>query len=175
MENSGVIYKFAPNGSLSTFASGLSVQLGGLAIDADQNVYVGDYGNQSIYKYASDGSRSTFATGVLPFDLAVDAGGNLFDVDVTARGIYKFTPTGSRSTFASGFGFLAFNPNGTLFEASTQTDAIYEFSPDGSRSTFATPTVNVGYLAFAVPEPTSIVLAAVGFLGLASICRKRRT
>lgn len=136
---SGTIYKFAPNGTASVFASGL-VSPSALAFDASANLFVADFGTGSIYKFASDGSRITFASGLDgPFGLAFDAAGNLFEADRSGA-IFKFSRAGTKSTFASGLGRpagLAFDPLGNLFEADFASGNIFKFTGAGAKSTFA--------------------------------------
>jgi hypothetical protein len=174
--DSGIIYKFAPDGSRTTFASGLSRQVNGLAIDANQNVYVGDDQNLSIYKYSPAGVRSTFATGVTPASLAIDSQGNLFETDISSQSINRFTPDGTKSTFSAvSSGSLAIDPNDNLYLGFSlgATKAIYRFAPDGSQSTFATISFVPGYMAFAVPEPSGLALSITAILGAAVYLRVR--
>src|SRR5882724_1170181 len=155
----GTIYKFAPDGTWSIFATGLN-DPEGLAFDSAGYLFVADSGTGSgdgkIYKFAPDGTRSIFATGLnFPFGLACDSGGNLFESDLVNGTIYKFAPDGTRSTFATGLNGpqgLAFDSAGNLFEAEyagdIQNGAIYKFAPDGTRSTFATQLTDPQGLAF---------------------------
>jgi len=148
---SGAIYKFAPDGTRSTFATGLNPY--GLAFDSASNLFEAD-GFGTIYKFASDGTRSTFAaTGFgFTYGLAFDSAGNLFAADYEdSNTIYKFAPDGTRSTFATGLNNpvgLPFDSAGNLFEADYGTGTIYRFTPDGTRSTFATGLNGPAGLAF---------------------------
>ncbi len=142
------INKFTPDGTQSTFASGLNFPTA-LAFDSAGNLFEADSGSTTINKFTPDGTRSIFASGLnLPFGLAFDSAGNLFEADsglVQGTGtINKFTPDGTRSTFASGLSSptgLAFDSAGNLFVAdqfeADGTGSIYKFAPDGTRSTFA--------------------------------------
>jgi len=110
---SGNIYKFTPDGTRSTFASGLGPE--GLAFDIAGNLFEADWTWGNIYKFTTDGTRSTFASGLFtPFGLAFDSAGNLFVADSGHQSIYKYMPDGTRSTFASLTGWsphaLAFQP-----------------------------------------------------------------
>jgi DNA-binding beta-propeller fold protein YncE len=61
---SGKIYKFAPGGTRSTFASGLDHPRG-LAFDSAGNLFVSDWsGRGSIYEFTPGGACSTFASGL---------------------------------------------------------------------------------------------------------------
>ena len=57
----GVIFEFTPDGTQSTFASGLSNPQG-LVFDSSGNLFVADSG--VIYKFSPDGVRTTFASGL---------------------------------------------------------------------------------------------------------------
>jgi len=59
------IIKFTPDGTRSTFASGLKSLLG-LAFDKGGNLFAADHGVRAIVKFTPDGSKSTFATGIAP-------------------------------------------------------------------------------------------------------------
>ena len=50
MAGSGSIVKFAPNGTMSPFASGLYLPAG-LAVDSAGNVYVADLGSGSVFRF----------------------------------------------------------------------------------------------------------------------------
>lgn len=151
----GVIFEFTPDGTQSTFASGLSNPQG-LVFDSSGNLFVADAGSGAIYKFTPDGVRSIFARGLAgaAVGLAIDSADNLFVAD---GDIYKFTPDGVRTTFASGLEWpwgLAFDGAGNLFV----TDGIdvvgpghahiYKFTPDGARTTIASGLLAPEALAF---------------------------
>ena len=105
--STGRIFKFAPDGSRTTFASGL-IHPFGIAFDADGNLFVADMQPDQksgvILKITPQGKRSTFASDLTqPLFLAFDSAGNLFVLDVKQRymgTILKFTSDGRRSVFA---------------------------------------------------------------------------
>ncbi len=143
--NTGTIFKYAPNGSRTTFATSAkdTALNGGLAVAPNGDVYA-CANVTTILKFAPDGTKSVFATDVgkyWPSALAVDAVGNLF-VSASGDTIFKFTPGGNKSTFATGvtaYG-LAFDRSGNLFacdghaENGQLVSALVKFSPDGSKS-----------------------------------------
>src|SRR5476649_1428882 len=92
--NLGHIYKIAPNGAVSTFASGLGGPLG-MAFDNEGNLFVayegGTGGPSGIWKFTPHGLKSIFASGLDPYALALDSAGNIFVTDSVAGAIYKFT------------------------------------------------------------------------------------
>ena len=145
--NTGMIFKYAPDGTKTTFATGTKETPinGDLALDWKGNVFA-CANFATILKYAPDGTRSIFAAAVgkyWPNALAVDASGNLFvSSDNT---IFKFTPDGTKSVFATGIeGYgLAFDQAGNLFASDSHGEnghlvsAIVKFAPDRTKSTFA--------------------------------------
>jgi sugar lactone lactonase YvrE len=150
----GRIFKFAPDGTRTTFASGL-IHPFGIAFDANGNLFVADMQSDQksgvILKFTPEGKRSTFASGLTqPLFLAFDSAGNLFVLDVKQRymgTILKFTPDGSRSVFAkSGLRDDDFveaagpvlDQAGNLFisDSGGGNTAILKFAPDGSHTTF---------------------------------------
>src|SRR5438132_1711727 len=101
-QGSSTIFRFAPDGTKTTFASGLGGPFG-LAVDGSGNVFEADVNTDMIFKFTPAGLKSTFATGLsTPTGLAFDASGNLFEADQASGTIFKFTPAGAKSTFASG-------------------------------------------------------------------------
>ncbi len=123
----GHIYRYKPDGTRITFASGFSGQMH-LACDSAGNLYVsgtfGDLMSGYVYRITPNGVRTFFASGMYaPASLAFDYRGNLFVVDLGAPEvpsvIYEFTPAAKRSTFARAagsrdpgleFNYLAFQP-----------------------------------------------------------------
>ena len=149
--SSGIIYRFAPNGSRTVYTSGLN-DPEGLAFDAAGNCFVSETGTGTIYKFATDGTQTIFASGLNgPASLVFDAAGNLFDADFFGGVIYKFEPNGARTTFAtalSGPANLIFDSSGRLLEADFQSGNIFRFTTDGMRSTFASNVGSPHGLAF---------------------------
>jgi sugar lactone lactonase YvrE len=135
------IFKFAADGTKSTFASGLKFAVG-LCSDGQGHLFVSDGGSHAIYRFTSEGKKSVFAKGISSFGMACDDAGNLFVS--SGESIFKFTPAGVKSTFVSGLGNpidLAFDSTGNLFVADLAvTDArlgraIFKIGPDGTKST----------------------------------------
>jgi len=58
------IYKFAPNGSRTLFASNAAVVSFGMAIDSVGNVYESDSYSGNIYKFLPNGTKSVFDSGL---------------------------------------------------------------------------------------------------------------
>ena len=134
------VYEFTPDGTRSTFASGIAAS-GDLAFNSKGDLFVADPIGGEIYEFTPDGTRTTFASGIpQPTGLAFNSAGDLFVADQNNGSIYEFTPDGTRTTFASGLtapNGLAFNSAGDLFEADWVSGYIYEFTTNGARTTFA--------------------------------------
>jgi hypothetical protein len=128
------IRKVAPDGSTTTLAGsagqGFADGAAGtarfsfpnaVAVDASNNVYVADFGNNRIRKIASDGTTSTLAggsniagyfdgsggpTGTTRFNgptgVAVDTLGNVYVADSGNNRIRKISPDGTTVTLAGG-------------------------------------------------------------------------
>src|SRR5215468_6077008 len=90
----GSIFKFTPNGTKTTFASGLG-NPEGLVFDSAGNLFEADFGTDTIFKFTLDGTKTSFASGLsAPVGLAFDSSGNLFEADAVSGTIFKFTPDG---------------------------------------------------------------------------------
>ena len=149
--SSNTIFKFTPDGTKSSCATGLNGPYG-LAFDGSGNLFEADYGSGTIFKFTPDGTKGTFAS-VLnrPIGLAFDRSGNLFAADYNSGTIFKFTPDGTKSIFASGLAGpigLAFDSSGNLFAADYSIGTIFKFTPDGTQSTLVSGLSNPTGLAF---------------------------
>ena len=128
-ENNQRIRKITPTGTVTTLAGStggstdgdVSVAQfstpGGIAIDADGNLYIGDTGNHRIRKITPAGVVSTLAgstQGITdadgsaarfnkPTGVVVDGDGNIYVADDDNERIRKVTPSGTVTTIAGGF------------------------------------------------------------------------
>lgn len=143
----GNIYQIALNGTVSTFASGLSYPIG-MTYDSSGNLFVANSANNApgfgyIGKIALNGTQSIFASGLDPQAVAFNSGGNLFEADYRSGNIYQFTPGGVQSTFASGLTdpiSMAFDAAGNLFVGAgygNNNGYIMKIAPNGAQSLFA--------------------------------------
>lgn len=149
-------------GSGSTDANGSFARFNnpsGVAVDASQNAYVTDLGNDTVRKITPAGDVSTFAgtagnvgtndaVGAAasfrqPGGLTVDNNGNVFVADTQNNTIREITPLGSfgsvttlAGTFNNPNG-VATDTNGNVFVADTQNDAIRQIAPGGIVTTFS--------------------------------------
>jgi sugar lactone lactonase YvrE len=127
----------------TTFVSGLTGGAGGLAFDGSGNLFVTNYGDNSIDKFTPDGVRSVFASGLSnPAGLAFDGSGNLYVAEYNGNNdgtIVKFTPGGVETVFAAGLdGPLdpVIDRSGNLY-VSEYSGTIMRFTPAGVGSVFA--------------------------------------
>jgi len=138
------IYKIAPNGTRTTFASGLSYS-SDLTVHSG-NLFVADYDHGIIYQYKQTGPPAIFASGLYhPVGPVFNTVGNLFVADnsignIYQGSIYEYKPDGSRVTFAVLDPFdrpadLAFDRMGNLLMADLGGN-IYKYAPNGVRTTF---------------------------------------
>jgi hypothetical protein len=158
------IYEFAPDGTRTTFATGIHPY--GMAFNSVGHLFVGDTSSGDIYEFAQDGTWVTFASGfVEPIALAFDSMGNLFVGDGNSRKVVKITPTGTQSNFVSGLfpqGFV-FDRTGDLLVAEWgDSTNIYEFSPSGVQSIFA--SVTWAWPVHSPPFPLALAFDDVGDL-----------
>jgi hypothetical protein len=140
----GVIFEFTPDGTQSTFASGLSNPQG-LVFDSSGNLFVADSG--AIYKFGPDGVRTTFALGLSgPIGLAIDSADNLFVPDWCTGSIHEFTPNRVQTTFGSGSrsaGYLAFQSTETSPPTATPRVTVSVSANRISQGADATFTISV--------------------------------
>jgi DNA-binding beta-propeller fold protein YncE len=109
------IYKFAPDGTRTVFASDIEGFPTDLAFDVAGNLFVSIAASDaSILEFTVSGSTMIFASGLnYPRGLAFDMMGNLYVTEPGVGDIVKFAPDGDPTVFASGINgpqFLAFGP-----------------------------------------------------------------
>jgi len=139
-ETGGPIVRISPDGTKTTFASGVGSTSSGMAFDRSGNLYVAAGSN--VLKFNPNGNQSTFATGLsTPAALAVDANGNLFVADRGNHSIFKFSPDGTKSVFAvlpNGASSMTFDAGGNLLVADANNNSpVLKFRPDGTSTVFA--------------------------------------
>ncbi len=138
-----------PAGVVSTFATGFN-NPEGLAFDAAGNLYVANFGDNTVNKVTPAGAVSTFTDVIQPWGLAFDAAGNLY-VSSDSGTVSKVTPAGVDTIFASGIieaSGLAFDGAGNLYVAAPFTRAVDVVTPTGAVSTFASGFNSPEYVAF---------------------------
>jgi len=161
---SHAILQFTPDGTRSTYASGLLFPRG-LAFDSIGNLFAAetvvpdnhDIGRVLKFNLRNKASTDGSAANFFFEGLAVDAAGNAYvmatdDKSPTLAGtIFKFTPDGERIVFGSVPGTtgdnepqpswgLTFDSAGYLYAADGGAQTIYKFAPNGTRSVFVGPS-----------------------------------
>ena len=161
---SHAILEFTPDGTRSTYASGLEHPRG-LAFDSIGNLFVAEILNRDdidlgrVLKFDLRNKVSTVGSAAhFTFEgLATDMAGNAYvmasdDRSPTEAGIiFKFTPDGERIVFGTVPGTtpgndlqpswgLAFDSAGNLYAADGGAQTIFKFAPNGTRTVFVGPS-----------------------------------
>lgn len=123
---------------------------GGVAVDAEGNIYMADFGQtlqgppgNKIFKITPEGNLSTFATGFIGASgNDFDSQGNLFQSNIQGGSISKVTPQGEVSTFVSGNPLnapvgISIDENDDLFVANCEGHQILKVTKDGEISVFS--------------------------------------
>ncbi len=150
----GTVSKITPEGDVSTFVSaGISCNVG-IAIDAEDNLYVcnccGANGN-TIRKVSPEGTSTLFASGnnifSCPNGITFDGDGNLYVSNFSNGHIVKILPDGSPSIFATtpgtfnsaaSNGHITYSPiENVLYVASHGSHRIYRLDLEGNLEVFA--------------------------------------
>ena len=128
-----------------------------------QNIFVTNFGSNSITEYDKDGTGTPFTSAFVngPNGIALDAAGNVY-VTTNENTVEKFSASGSDlGVFASvGLNFplgLAFDRSGNLYVANFSGNTVREFAPDGS---------DLGVFAI-VLQPTGLTFDTAGNLYVA--------
>jgi streptogramin lyase len=134
----GIVTTFVGNAGVAGSADGIGTDASfnspvGVAADNTGNLYIADYGNDTIRKVAPNGAVTTLAgtAGVagnrdgigasasftLPYGIATDSAGNVFVAEMSSHTIRKITPAGVVTTLAGKAG-VAGHADGTGADAS---------------------------------------------------------
>ena len=138
-----------------------------------ENLFVSNYGANTISKITASGSVSTFSSSPLlnqPYGMAFNASGDLFVANLGADNILKLTLDGTASVFSSdpllaGPAGVVFDASGDLLVANANLTTISKITPGGAVSTFATSSLlNVpsGLVIQRVPEPATCASLLAG-------------
>jgi sugar lactone lactonase YvrE len=121
---------------VSTLATNIQGGSGGVALDADGNIYMADFGatlsfpdGDRVFKITPQGQVSVFATGFMGASgNDFDSQGNLFQSNIGGQSISKIAPDGSTSIFASGSPIV--NTVGIYID---EADELYVADCDGGQ------------------------------------------
>lgn len=136
------VYKLAPDGTQSIFASGL-VGASGNTFGPDGNLYQSNIQGGKVSKILSDGTVTDYVTGMSsPVGVVFDNEGNLYVANCGDNSVKKVTPNGDVSTFADGSLFSC--PNGitidedqNLYVANFSNTDVIKITPEGESSVLA--------------------------------------
>ena len=146
MPYSPQIAKVAADGSVTPLAASGLVQPWSLALDANNNLYVGDTAANQIYKFDAGGNQSTVVSAGA-FSLAFDSAGNLYFADAGGA-VWKTAIGGTPSQLAAVCSYgqqlplsMAFDNTGNLFVLckqfnGTAPNSIFKITGDGTAALF---------------------------------------
>ena len=118
--HNGTVYGVTPDGQMDVFAEGMGVATG-LAIDPEENVYVGDR-TGTVFKISRDRNIYVFATlepSVAAYHMASGQDGNLYVAAPTTSSfdaIHRIDPKGTVTVWRRGFG----RPQGLAFDSANR-------------------------------------------------------
>ncbi len=133
----GTVYGASPDGQTEVFAEGMGVATG-LAIDRDENVYVGDR-TGTVFKISRDRDIYVFATlepSVAAYHMATGQDGNLYVAAPTTSSfdaIHRIDSKGAVTVWRRGFG----RPQGLAFDAANRMHLCASYR--GQRGIFRVP------------------------------------
>ena len=138
--NNGTIYSVRPDGHTEIYSEGMGVATG-LAIDEEDNVYVGDR-TGTIFKISPERQIFVYATlepSIAAYHLALASDGQLFVAGPTTSSfdcIHRISDKGEVDVFYRGLGRpqgLAFDQTGRLYVASSHAGrkGVFRFSDEG--------------------------------------------
>jgi sugar lactone lactonase YvrE len=153
-ESQGSIVEVAPDGSTSTFVSGLNYPIS-VIFDPSGNLLM--VANGEVEKVTPGGVVSTYTSSVPnPIGIALDPVGNLFVSDFVDGTVYEVAPGGATSLYASGLGTpyaIAVDAGENLFVVNSADQSVIQIAPNGARATVATGGAG-GFIAASPIPPT---------------------
>jgi sugar lactone lactonase YvrE len=151
IDTNGIVSTFA--GSTRGFADGISTNAQfdlpmGLAIDAQNNLYIADWFNLRIRKITPAGEVSTFSGSERgfrdgdrlqalyegPVDMTIDRAGNLYAADWANNALRKIDTNGIVSTFVQGLSYVervTADQDRSLYAYSGGENSLNRFGPGG--------------------------------------------
>jgi sugar lactone lactonase YvrE len=141
--SSFVTVRLAHTNIVRTLVDRLSGGTGGMDVDGEGNIYVGDFGTSLdgppgtvVFRISPDGEVETWARGLVGASgNAFDSDGNLYQSNIGAGRISRITPDGTVSTFATGLDGgpvgIAVTAGDTLYVVNCGRNRIHKIGPDG--------------------------------------------
>ncbi len=140
--------KLEQKSAVRTLTDSFNAGSGGMDVDADGNIYMGDFGaalggspGRRVYKITPEGQVSTFANGLLGASgNDFDNEGNLYQSSIQGGTLSKITPDGEVSTFASGFQGpvgVAFDGTSNFYVCNCSNNTISKVDMNGNVSLFS--------------------------------------
>jgi sugar lactone lactonase YvrE len=154
--NGNTVYKITPDGTVSTFATGLQGASGN-AFDTHGNLFQSNIAANKISKITPAGVVSDFVSANItnPVGLEFDTSGNLYVCNCGSNNIAKVTPSGVSSIFA--FSCIFSCPNGitrgendTMYVSNFSNSFVLKIAPNGAVNLHAViPGARNGHLEYA--------------------------
>ncbi len=134
--------------AVRTLTASFDAGSGGMDVDAEGNIYMGDFGaalgsapGTRVYKITPEGQVSVFASGLVGASgNDFDNEGNLYQSSIQGGIVSKITPDGVVSTFASGFSGpvgIAFDGESNFYVCNCSNHTISKVDMDGNVSLFS--------------------------------------
>jgi sugar lactone lactonase YvrE len=135
----GAVLAVAPDGTVSTLASGYSCPAG-VAVDNDGNVYFATYSSDTTaYKISTDGTVSTIGSGLqLALGVEVDPAGNVFVADSGNSRVVEIAPDGTQTTvpftgLSRPYG-VSVDSDGNVYTTEPDLGTVIKLTPDGTQT-----------------------------------------
>jgi uncharacterized protein (TIGR03437 family) len=101
--NAGSVRRIAPNGTISTIASGLNAPAQAVVHPTTGDIYIADFYNNRIMRRVADGTMSAYLTSVAnPGGLAFDPAANLYFTEWGGGRLWRVSPSGTLTLIAGG-------------------------------------------------------------------------
>ncbi len=175
--------RYSPTGTPLGFIKTLGMDApGGVAIGPDDTLWVANRSSFDLSHMAQDGTDlGGFPLPFSPGDVVVDpTDATLWVSDKDSGLLYHYSTAGvSLGSFPTGvsgdFQGLGIGSDGTLYVTGIGSSAILRYASDGTllgSLPIDSPATPFRLTVVPVPEPAALVIAGIGLLGLAAVCRR---